>query len=554
MQGSKSSAALRRSDSRGSEFRGSEPRGSDTRALAAVAVALAVLGAAAGLWCARLGYTLYYGDAEAHLNIARRILDSRTPGAEQFGTVWLPLPHLLMIPLVASDAAWRSGWPGAIPAWACFVAAGTFLFAATRRVCGPAAGFTAAALFAVNPNMLYLASTPMTESIFAAALAALLWTTLWYRDSPSPWAVIAAGAASNAASLTRYEGWFLIPFVALYFFLGNRKRDAVGFVNRKRDAFAFAALASLGPLAWLAHNRYYYSNALEFFNGPYSAAAIYARQLAQGIEHSPGDHAWLQAMHYYFAAMKLTLGPVALGAAVLGGLICMGRGYRWPVALLALPPMFYVWSIHSGATPLYVPDLWPHSLYNTRYALAALPLVAFTGGALVGSLPRHWRLTAGTLLAIASVAILGLNRQGSNGQGWNGQGMVACWTESEVNSVARRAWTEQAAAYLAANYRPGTGIIYSFGDLAGVFRKAAIPLREGLHEGNRPFWDAATIRPELFLHEEWALAVSGDAVSRAISRADQGGPHYQLRKRVIVKGAPVIEIYQREPYKYEPYR
>jgi len=497
------------------------------RALAAVAVALAALGAAAGLWCARLGYTLYYGDAEAHLNIARRILDSRTPGAEQFGTVWLPLPHLLMIPFVASDAAWRSGWPGAIPAWACFVAAGTFLFAAARRICGPAAGLTAAALFAVNPNMLYLASTPMTEPIFAAALAALLWATLWYRDSLSPWAVIAAAAASNAASLTRYEGWFLIPFVALYFFS----------LNRKRDAFAFATLASLGPLAWLVHNQYYYSNALEFYNGPFSAAAIYARQLAQGIEHYPGDHAWLQALHYYFAAMKLTLGPVALGAAVLGGLICMGRNYRWPVALLALPPIFYVWSIHSGATPLYVPDLWPHSWYNTRYAVAALPLVAFTGGAFVGSLPRHWRLVAGALLAIASVAVLGLN----------GQGMVACWTESEDNSVARRAWTEQAAAYLAANYRPGTGIIYSFGDLAGVLRAAAIPLREGLHEGNRPFWDAATIRPELFLHEEWALVVFGDAVSRAISRADQGGPHYQLRKRVIVKGAPVIELYQREP-------
>ncbi|HEV2200710.1 MAG TPA: glycosyltransferase family 39 protein [Bryobacteraceae bacterium] len=506
--------------------------------LAALAVALAALGAISVLWCAREGYTLYYGDAEAHLNIARRILDSRTPGGEQFGTVWLPLPHLLMIPFVASDAAWRNGWPGAIPAWVCFVAAGAFLFSAARRCYGPAAGFTAAALFALNPNMLYLASTPMTEPIFAAALAALLWATLRYRDSPSLRAAIAAAAASNAASLTRYEGWFLIPFVALYFF----------FVHRKRDAITFAALASLGPLAWLAHNQYYYSNAFEFYNGPFSAAAIYARQIAQGIERYPGDHAWLQAIHYYFAAVKLTLGPVALGAALPGASICMGRGYRWPVALLALPPIFYVWSIHSGATPLYVPDLWPHSWYNTRYALAALPLVAFTGGAFVGSLPRHWRLTAGALLTIASVAALGWSGRGSNGQG-----IVACWTESEVNSIARRVWTEEAAAYLAANYRPGTGIIYSFGDLTGVLRVAGIPLKEGLHDGNHPAWDVATARPELFLHEEWALTVAGDAVSRTILRANRGGPHYELRKRVIVKGAPVIELYQREPYQREPH-
>src|SRR5215472_6322692 len=38
---------------------------------------------------------LLYGDAVAHINIARRVFDSRTPGLFQLGTVWLPLPHLL---------------------------------------------------------------------------------------------------------------------------------------------------------------------------------------------------------------------------------------------------------------------------------------------------------------------------------------------------------------------------------------------------------------------------------------------------------------------------
>ena len=73
-----------------------------------------------------------------------------------------------------------------------------------------------ALLFALNPNILYLQATPMTELPFLASLAALLWATLWFRDSQSLWAVLIAAAASNAASLTRYEGWFLIPFVSLY--------------------------------------------------------------------------------------------------------------------------------------------------------------------------------------------------------------------------------------------------------------------------------------------------------------------------------------------------
>ena len=112
------------------------------------------------------------------------------------------------------DGWWHSGLAGAIPSVACFVIAGTFLFGAARRVYAVRrAALAVALLFALNPNMLYLQSTPMTELLFAAALAALLWATLWFRDSQSLWAVLIAAAASNAASLTRYEGWFLIPFV-----------------------------------------------------------------------------------------------------------------------------------------------------------------------------------------------------------------------------------------------------------------------------------------------------------------------------------------------------
>ena len=46
------------------------------------------------------GDLLLYGDAVAHINIARRVFDSRTPGLLQLGTVWLPLPHLLMVPFL----------------------------------------------------------------------------------------------------------------------------------------------------------------------------------------------------------------------------------------------------------------------------------------------------------------------------------------------------------------------------------------------------------------------------------------------------------------------
>src|SRR5579863_10592075 len=67
------------------------------------------------------GELLLYGDAVAHINIARRVFDSRTPGPLQLGTVWLPLPHILTIPLIVPDWAWRTGAGGSIVSMAAYV-------------------------------------------------------------------------------------------------------------------------------------------------------------------------------------------------------------------------------------------------------------------------------------------------------------------------------------------------------------------------------------------------------------------------------------------------
>src|SRR5450756_998371 len=80
----------------------------------------AVVGACALYWFYIHDLVLIYSDAVRHLNIARRILDSRTPGIAQFGTVWLPVPHLLMQPFIYSDFLWQSGLAGSFVGYACF--------------------------------------------------------------------------------------------------------------------------------------------------------------------------------------------------------------------------------------------------------------------------------------------------------------------------------------------------------------------------------------------------------------------------------------------------
>src|SRR3979411_2350895 len=90
----------------------------EIRLLAWLAVCVSVF---SFLFYFRRGEVLLYGDAIAHINIARRVFDSKTPGLLQLGTVWLPLPHLAMIPFLISDEMWRRGVGGSIPSMAGYV-------------------------------------------------------------------------------------------------------------------------------------------------------------------------------------------------------------------------------------------------------------------------------------------------------------------------------------------------------------------------------------------------------------------------------------------------
>jgi hypothetical protein len=400
-----------------------------------------------------------------------------------------------------------------IPGVACVVIAGTLLFAAARFSFGSfAAGLTAALLFGLNPNLLYLSATPMTEPVYLAAVAGVMFFTL----RGNAWM---AGLFSCAASLTRYEAWALIPVVAFIFLICHGWRIAI----------VFSFVAAMAPLYWLGHNWVYFGNPLEFYNGPYSNIMI-----NRGSYPGKGD--WAASWLYYRSAVQLCAGWGLLIVGAVGMVVALFRRAWWAVAILVVPPAFFILAMHSSNTPIFMPQLWPNSYYNTRYGLAALPLLAFGGAALIAFLPDRFRAAAaGIVILSAVIPWLAYPRPDA----W------ITWKESEVNSVTRRAWTREAAAFLQANYRRGDGIVSGFGDLTGIVRTAGIPLREVLHDGNNPEFDAVIARPDLFLREEWALTISADRVATALLKLTRNGTHYQLVKSIDVKGDPPIEIYRR---------
>ncbi len=499
-------------------------RNTGIRDAAFVTASLCLLIACSVAWCYRHGYLLYYGDAQAHLNISRSIVDSRTPGYDQLGTVWLPVLHVICLPLVVNDAWWNTGLAGAIPVAICFVIAGLFFYLGAKEVYGSsAAAVVVLACFALNPNVLYLGSIPMTEIVFLAGLAVLLFALFRFRSSQDGRLIAVAVGASWWMSLTRYDGWFLIPFAGLALAVFSKTRRWLRLV-------VFGAVASVAPLYWIAHNWWETANALDFYNGPYSAVAI------QGPHAYPGYHDWLVAAEYYGKASQLCAGwPLILLGLV--GIVCAAKkAVLAPVLFLLLTPGFYIWSMHSsGGTPIHVPQLWPFSYYNSRYGIAVVVLAAFAAGAIVLVLPAAWTRWTWILVPLSVAPWLLQPSQ----QNW------ICWKESQVNSVSRRAWTRAGAQFLRSNYRSGQGILIESGtgDVSGILCYARIPLRETLYIGNGPAWYANTIRPDLVHQELWAVAQVGDVVSRAVNRGKH--PPYSIADEIHVKGAPVLRINRR---------
>lgn len=132
--------------------------------------------AAAIVWSWRHGAMLNYGDAVAHLHIARRVFDSRTPRFSQLGSVWLPLPHILLLPFVQNYLWWATGLAAIIPSSLAFVASCTGIHRLARKWLDPAPAALVLLFFALNPNLLYLQTTAMTEPLF---LCEFIWIVVW---------------------------------------------------------------------------------------------------------------------------------------------------------------------------------------------------------------------------------------------------------------------------------------------------------------------------------------------------------------------------------------
>jgi hypothetical protein len=483
------------------------------------------------------GLTNIYGDAIAHMEGARRILDSLTPGYGEIGSVWLPLFHLLAAPLAVSDSLWRTGLAGSIVSCAAFAGTAWLLYRLGTEINGGrTAGLLALALILLSPNLLYLAATPLTEPLALFWAVLMVYELFRYRESGRVGALLGAAGAAFLGTLTRYEEWYVLPFAALFVLLARRH----AWESRLRHALLFSIIAGAGPMLWLLHNAWRFGNPLEFYNGPFSAQAIYAHQLATTAFPYPTDGKLLLSARYYLEDLKLVFGVWPLELAVLG-LVAWAANWRiWgrgAVAFLFLVPLpFYVHALAYAALPLYVPTLFPFTYYNLRYGVEMAPALAlFPTFLLPRGLPR--RLRCGLLPFF--VALLAWQGYSLCARGAEGLAVVK---EGILNNPCRARCQQAIIRFLRAHY-DGQRVLVAAGKWPCVMPEVGIHYRNTISETNRRYW--RLLRPDAGKWVEWIIRGDGDVVDELMRAYPQAFAQFELLERDSFPNEGSVAIYRK---------
>ena len=456
-----------------------------------------------------LGLTLSHYDARGHLIVARRIADSITPGWQQIGAVWLPLPHLLNAIPVQVDLFYRTGASAVALSIVEYALAAGAIASIVQQVTGSAlAAVAGTAVFALNPNVLYLQSTPMTEPLLLATTTiAVAMTIAWcgptHRSAPTTEDERAAasglvgadlcvrprtvGIAFALACLTRYEAW-PVTVSALVAAAWARWRRGQPPASTLYDVGAIAvypavAIAGFATFSRVVGGAWFVGS--DFFvpeNKALGDPMMAAAEIGWGVRMLSGT--------------ALTwVGAAGVAIAVALGLISRVRASA--LAVLALLGMAAIpWTAFLEGHP-----------FRIRYMVPLMAIEAIGAGIAAGIVPQR------RLRAAAAIALLAL------------AGYELRPVDASAPMVTEAQWDRPnqplRAQVTACIPQPlqGDKIMASMGSLGHYMQEASrsgLAIRDFLHEGNGDIWLAALEGPRPFA--AWMLieekAEGGDMLAR----------------------------------------
>jgi hypothetical protein len=358
--------------------------------------------------------------------------------------------------------------------------------------------------------------------------------------------MVMLGVLILLATMTRYDGWIL--GVAVWCIVAWQLWKTPTVRTQVMQGFiVFTLLAAAGPLAWFWYCHTYAGDWLDFMRGPYSAKEIDRKTSPPGALkywgwHNPAWSLMLYARTAQVDAAAWETGWLVAAASLWASWKALRTrlGKAW--LLLWLPLPFYVYSISYGSVPIFIPQLYPHSFYNSRYGMEMLPVLAiflayamsegikFLGNAKAKALAAQVAMPVAVMLVVVNALVM--MKQ-----------VPLVLKEAMVNSRSRLAIEEPLTRQLAL-FTPGTTILMENSNHVGALQAAGIPLKQTIGPGDYYLWKAGLAAPAE--SAGYVITVAGDELSEAVAKHPEG-----LTELAIVCSSkqPCVRIYQSDRWK-----
>lgn len=440
------------------------------------------------------GLGLAYNDARSHLDIGRRVVEGLKPGLAQLGSVWLPLPHILMVPTIWIDFMWHSGLSGAMVSMISFVATGVLIYLFLKHLnVGMTGRIFGVSTFVLNINILYLQSTAMTELLLLATMtASVYYLLLWHKDLKIV-NLIKASFFVMLSTLVRYDGWFLFLFSAGLVFLhtltnsnfSNIKKSIITNYKKSEGIFIlYSTLAALGIFLWFLWNLLIFKDPFYFAFGPYSAHAQ-QQQLEGAGELITKGSIILSVQHYIYALIYNSNVYVTIlgvfGAAALWLDNKTKTAIKFASTALTVPLIFNIVALYLGHSVLFIQGLSGDTWFNVRYGVMLLPSLAIFAGFLIHKLKVLRPALIGIFLFVAFIQFQSAD--------------AVTIDDARVGSSQKN--VSEVSGWLAQNAKDKEGfVLISAASHDAIIFSSGLPMSRFIHEGTGRYWESATTNPE----------------------------------------------------------
>jgi len=430
------------------------------------------------------GLGLAYNDARSHLDIGRRVVEGLSPGLAQLGSVWLPLPHALMIPVIWNDFMWHSGLAGALISMVSYVATGVIIYLFLRMLgVGILGRFVGVFIFAANLNALYLQSTAMTELLLIATMTAGVYELVKWYKTENILHLIRSAFWIMLSTLVRYDGWFLLTSATiLIVFLSYKKW---GYKVTEGKIILFLTLAGLGIVLWFLWNYLIFDDPLYFAFGPYSAKVQQEQLKTAGVLATQGNV--LLSLKLYLYSVVYNIGAFT-SALSIAGIVALSleksvkKSVRIAaIVLLIVPLIFNVLALYLGHSVLFIQAISGDTWFNVRYGIMMLPAVAVLTGYLVHKLKPLAIVIVGLLLLINVFSFTNTD--------------AVTIDDARVGSSQKN--VAEVSGWLRDNAKDEKGfILISAASHDAIIFSSGLKMKRFIHEGTGDYWESATSGPE----------------------------------------------------------